>query len=472
MLEFVFRGEFFDENYPQVVLLSEKWQADIKRLDQLKKNVQETLIKSCEIFDLAKVKKLKIITNNQMFVVMICQQDSYKTFVHKLYAEIADLQKVQIFAAPSCKLDVSAVALALEGEAYRFDKYKTKQKSDELPALETVCFPQFEKPDNWKETLALANGIRYAKDLGNEPSNFLTPEVLGLDIKRLEYLDIRVDLFDWNYITKNKIGLIEAVAKGSTNKPCLAVMQYLGNPNRKDWTLGLVGKGVTYDSGGISLKLDDQQIGEKKDMCGAAAVIAAMKVAALQKLPINLVAVLPIVENMPAANAYKPDDVLISMSAQTVEVVDTDAEGRLILADALWYLQEKFRVKKVIDIATLTGSTSYIFAGHYAALLGNDDSLMKIVQKAAKISGEKVWELPMDEEIDKRLKSEIADLKQLAKKEADSTQAACFLRHFIKQGVAWAHLDIAGCEADKSGNASGFGVALLVNIIHSLMEKK
>ena len=160
-------GEFFDENYPQVVLLSEKWQADIKRLDQLKKNVQETLIKSCEIFDLAKVKKLKIITNNQMFVVMICQPDSYKTFVHKLYAEIADLQKVQIFAAPSCKLDVSAVALALEGEAYRFDKYKTKQKSDELPALETVCFPQFEKPDNWKETLALANGIRYAKDLLN-----------------------------------------------------------------------------------------------------------------------------------------------------------------------------------------------------------------------------------------------------------------------------------------------------------------
>ena len=472
MLEFVFRGENLDENCPMVVLLGDKWKQDIERLGVLNADLRKTLIKNCEKLDLSKIKLLKVIIDDQLFILVLAQSHNHKKLFLKIYETIADLQKVQILISQNCKLDLTDLALALEYAAYRFDKYKTIQKKEEFPALETVCFPQFEQPADWKNTLALANGVRYARDLGNEPSNFLTPEVFALDIKRLEYLDIRVDLFDWNYITKNKMGLLGAVAKGSINKPYLAVMQYLGNPKSKDWALGLVGKGVTYDSGGISLKLDDQQIGEKKDMCGAAAVIATMKVAALQKLPINLVAVLPIVENMPAANAYKPDDVLISMSAQTVEVVDTDAEGRLILADALWYLQEKFRVKKVIDVATLTVSTAYIFAGFYAALLGNDENLMKLVKKASEISKEKVWELPMNAEIDERLKSETADLKQLAKKEADSTQAACFLQHFIKKGVAWAHLDIAGCETDEKGKATGFGVALLVKIIHSLVEKK
>ena len=180
-----------------------------------------------------------------------------------------------------------------------------------------------------------------------------------------------------------------------------------------------MGKGVTYDSGGISLKTDSQQIGEKKDMCGAAAVAAAMKTAALQKLPLNLIAVLPLVENMPNGNAYKPDDILTSFSGQTVEVVDTDGEGRLILADALWLAQEKYKVKTLVDMATLTGSTAYIFGGFYAALLGNDTALLAQVKEAAAQSGEKVWELPLEAEIDKRLKSETADMKNVGKREAD-----------------------------------------------------
>ena len=226
-----------------------------------------------------------------------------------------------------------------------------------------------------------------------------------------------------------------------------------------------MGKGVTYDSGGISLKTDSQQIGEKKDMCGAAAVAAAMKTAALQKLPLNLIAVLPLVENMPNGNAYKPDDILTSFSGQTVEVVDTDGEGRLILADALWLAQEKYKVKTLVDMATLTGSTAYIFGGFYAALLGNDTALLAQVKEAAAQSGEKVWELPLEAEIDKRLKSETADMKTVGKREADSTQAACFLQRYIQKGVRWAHIDIAGCETDDKGMATGYGVLLLNHLM-------
>lgn len=474
MLEFVFREENFDEIYPKVVLLSDKWEQDIVRLGESIGKTCETLKKNLDMFVpiLDRGQAVKFILGEQFFVILSVKECNYRKLGQQIFSEIADFSKVSFLISPKCRLGLDKLALALEYAAYGFDKYKTTKKREEYPSLETLYFPQFEKPVNWKKTVALVNGIRYARDLGNEPPNVLTPELLALDIKRLEYLDIRVDLLGWDEIIKQKMGLIEAVAKGAVNKPYLAVMQYIGNPKSKEWNLGLIGKGVTYDSGGISLKLDDQQIGEKKDMCGAAAVIAAMKVAALQKLPVNLVAVLPLIENMPAGNAYKPDDILTSMSSKTVEIVDTDAEGRLILADALWFLQEKFGAKKIIDVATLTGSTAYIFSGLYAALLGNDEDLMARVKKAAELTGEKVWELPLDDDIAKRLKSEVADIKQLAKKEADSTQAACFLQNFIKKGTTWVHLDIAGCEADEKGNATGFGVALLTEVIHLLMEKK
>ncbi len=474
MIEFAFRDENVKENCPKVVVLSEHWQQDIERLGKEFAPISDVLCQNEEFLAplLSRKQAVQMVCNGEVFVVLVIKDKNYKKIGQQIYGNIADFQKVSLIAAPQCKLELERLALALEYAAYSFDKYKTTKKSEEFAQLETIYLPQAEQPQNWKEVVALANGIRYARDLGNEPANVLTPEVLALDIKRLEYLDIRVDLFDMDFIKKNKMGLIEAVAKGSSNKSYLVVMQYVGNPKQKAWNLGLVGKGVTYDSGGISLKLDNQQVGEKKDMCGAAAVIAAMKVAALQKLPINLIAVLPLIENMPAGNAYKPDDVLTSMSSKTVEIVDTDAEGRLILADALWFLQEKFGAKKIIDVATLTGSTAYIFAGFYAALLGNDAALMAKIKKAADITGEKVWELPLDEEIAKRLKSEVADLKQLGKKEADSTQAACFLQNFIKDGTAWAHLDIAGCEDDGKGKATGFGVALLTEVINLLMEKK
>lgn len=471
MLEFIFKDENFTENYPLVVVVGDDWRADIKRLGYLNESEKGQLADGLEKCHFnAEKHDIKTLALGHRYLVVACWGKNFNFIdfdglAAGIYAKASCFRAVEIIWNKSAERDENTIAaglaLALEKAAYRFDKYQTQKKAEDFPELETVSFPLLKKPVEWREVTALANAVRYARDLGNEPPNILTPEVFALDIKRLEYLELKVELLDWDYIRRNKLGLIEAVARGSVNKTYVAVMQWCGKPKQKEWDLGLVGKGVTYDSGGITLKTDSQQIGEKKDMCGAASVVAAMKAAALQKLPLNLIAVLPLVENMPAPNAYKPDDVVTSLSGQTVEIVDTDGEGRLILADALWLIQEKYKVKTVVDMATLTGSTAYIFGGFYAGLLGNDVTLMSQIKEAARQSGEKVWELPMEEKIGKWLKSEIADMKQLGKKEADSTQAACFLQRYIQKGTCWAHIDIAGCETDKKGMATGYGVVLL-----------
>jgi len=473
MLEFVFKGENNSENYPLVVFLNEKGDSDIKRISGLneseKKDLQQWF--KCGV----KIKENsceKFICGGRVLLVVPYPEKrdavSLRRTAEAVYREACRFPVIEVtwdvcdeagnqnFAAD--------FALAMEYAAYRFDKYNTKKKADEFPLLESVVLPLAKTPRNWRRVTALANAVRYARDLGNEPSNILTPETFALDIKRLEYLGIKVDLLDWKYICQNRMGLIEAVAKGSANKPYVAVMQWRGKPKQDEWDLGLVGKGVTFDSGGISLKTGAQLMGEKKDMCGAAAIVAAMKAAALQKCPVNLVAVLPLVENMPAGNACKPDDIVASYSGQTVEIVNTDAEGRLILADALWFIQEKYKVKTIIDLATLTGSTAYIFGGLYAGLLCNDASLASRLKEASAQTGEKLWELPLDEDISRFLDSEVADMKNTGKREAGSTQAACFLQRYIQNGVCWAHIDIAGCEADDKGMATGYGVLLLERI--------
>lgn len=468
MLEFIFKDENNDENCPLVVLTGADWKQDILRLEILGESDRRKIARALEADNFREGSAVFFADGRKISVIAVKNGGDGRQQASLIYKAVKMQKKAAVVGGGDNALTAekaARLALELERSAYGFDKYFTKKKDEAFPELETIYFPQLKKPENWKDTLALANGMRYARDLGNEPPNVLTPEVMALDLKRLEYLDIKVELLDRDFIVRHKLGLIEAVSRGSANKPYIAVMEWWGRPERKEWDLGLVGKGVTYDSGGISLKTDSQQIGEKKDMCGAAAVAAAMKTAALQKLPLNLIAVLPLVENMPNGNAYKSDDILTSFSGQTVEVVDTDGEGRLILADALWLAQEKYKVKTLVDMATLTGSTAYIFGGFYAALLGNDTALLAQVKEAAAQSGEKVWELPMEAEIDKRLKSETADMKNVGKREVDSTQAACFLQRYIQKGVRWAHIDIAGCETDDKGMATGYGVLLLNHLM-------
>lgn len=356
----------------------------------------------------------------------------------------------------------------LEMASYRFDKYHTTLKPEDLPKLEKLIFigSGLSNLDEYKPYAALVNAVRYARDMINEPANALTPEIFAADIKRLEYLGLKVDILDEAQMKNEGFNLALAVAQGSQNRPQIAVLQWLGNAKEKDIKLGLVGKGVTFDSGGISIKPAANMGEMKQDMAGAAAVVAAMKAAALQKLPLNIAGVVGLVENMPSGSAYRPGDVVRSMSGQTVEIDNTDAEGRLVLADCLTYIQKRFNPQNVVDIATLTGAIVIALGHTFAGLFSNNETLAKNIIKAGDNSGERVWQMPMDKEYDELLKSNIADMKNVGGRAAGSASAACFLQRFIDKGRSWAHIDIAGMDGSDGKKAmypkgaSGFGVCL------------
>ncbi|MGN0913663.1 MAG: leucyl aminopeptidase [Alphaproteobacteria bacterium] len=374
---------------------------------------------------------------------------------------------VYVSKVKGCKLTESEIAhclaFGLELGCYSFDKYFTRKKAEEYSSLEKVSFVSEKVIElgDFADYAALANAVRYAKDLGNEPSNYLTPEAFAADLKRLEYLGLEVDVLDQKAMEEEEFKLALAVAKGSVNPPYTVVLKWIGNKEKDNFDVALVGKGITYDSGGVTLKTDAQQLNMKFDMCGAAAVAGAMKAIALQKQPVNAVAVLCLVENMPNGNAYKPDDVFASMSGQTVEIVDTDGEGRLVLADSLCFVQKKFDAERIIDMATLTGTVGAVLAGQFAGLFCDDEKMCRELIETGKSCGEKLWRLPMTEEFDHWINSRIADMKNVGKRAGDGSQAACFLKRFVKEGTKWAHIDIADCELDADFMATGFGVCLL-----------
>lgn len=367
-------------------------------------------------------------------------------------------------------------AFGMELGAYRFDKYFTKRKAEDLPKLESVNFVARDvSKEGFAPYASLVAGVRYARDLTNEPSNNMTPEIMSADIKRLEYLGLKVDILDDAKMRELEFNLALAVAQGSCNLPRVAVIRWNGRDNTENYDLGLVGKGVTFDSGGISLKPGAGMWDMKQDMAGAAAVVGAMKTAALQKLNANIVAVVGLVENMPSGSATRPGDVVRSMSGQTVEILNTDAEGRLVLADCLWYIQQKFAVKKVIDIATLTGAIMVALGKEMAGIMGNSQTFTDMIIKSAEESGEQVWQLPLTKAYDKMMNSSIADMKNISEsRNAGSITAACFLQRYIQEGVEWVHLDIAGMDKEDKGTpltpkgASGFGVRLFNQIMKNI----
>ena len=250
----------------------------------------------------------------------------------------------------------------------------------------------------------------------------------------------------------------------------------MNNPNKQDFDLGLVGKGVTFDSGGISIKPSAGMGDMKQDMAGSAAVVGAMKTLALQKLKLNVVAVVGLVENMPSGTATRPGDIVTSMSGQTVEILNTDAEGRLVLADCLWYIQTEFGVKKLINIATLTGAILVALGNQMAGVMGNNQGFVDSIVKASNTSNEKVWQLPLTDEYNAMMDSTVADMKNIGEgRNAGSITAGCFLQRFVKKDVKWAHLDIAGMDKVekptllKQKGASAFGVKLFNQIMKNLL---
>jgi len=366
--------------------------------------------------------------------------------------------------------------------SYRFDKYRTKLKSEQKPHLKTLTISSGESAKARQTYAALdkiGDGVFFTRDLVSEPANIIYPETLAAACKSLKQLGIKVDVLDEKQMKKLGMGALLGVAQGSAQPGRLVAMSWLGNPKAKDKKpICFVGKGVTFDTGGISIKPAGGMEDMKWDMGGAGAVIGAMKALAGRKAKANVVGVVGLVENMPSGTAQRPGDIVTTMSGQTVEVLNTDAEGRLVLADAMWYAQETFHPRCVIDLATLTGAIIVSLGHEYAGLFSNDDPLSDQLLKAGKSVEELLWRFPMGDAYDADIDSPAADMKNIGSgRGAGSITAAQFLQRFIKKGTPWAHLDIAGMAwqgKDKPvcpKGATAFGVRLLDRFVAENFEK-
>jgi len=381
------------------------------------------------------------------------------------------------------KADAGAhAAMGARLAAYRFDAYRTKLKPEQKPTLTAVEIA-IDGPAAARARAdvdeAIVEGVFFARDLVSEPPNVLYPESFAERLRDLETLGVEVEVIEPATMEKLGMGALLGVAMGSSRPARLVAMRWNGSSSKNAKPIALVGKGVTFDTGGISIKPAAGMDEMKGDMGGAAAVAGAMKAVALRKAKANVVGVVALVENMPGANAQRPGDIVNTMSGQTIEVLNTDAEGRLILADAVWYAQDKFSPAAVIDLATLTGAVIVALGNEHAGLYSNDDDLAQGIISAANAEGEPVWRMPLSAAYDKLIDTPNADMKNIAGKPvAGSIVGAQFIKRFVKDGTPWAHLDIAG-TAWKSGPyedplspawATGYGVRLLNRLIANKFE--
>ncbi len=351
---------------------------------------------------------------------------------------------------------------------YSFRKYKRETVRKGIEGFTLLTEENLRKEIRWKEAAVSASHL--ARDLVNTPSNDLTPSALVKAARALKNISVKV--INRNEAEKLGMGAYLSVARGSHEPPRFIVMTYKGNNNPP---VVLIGKSITFDSGGISLKPAMGMEKMKYDMAGGAAVLGTMKALTEMNLPLHVIAVLPATENLPGGSASKPGDVVRSMGGKTIEIISTDAEGRLVLADALGYVK-KFRPSAVIDIATLTGACSIALGNEAMAMMGNSDSLMKKIKKASDETGEKVWQMPLFDEYKDYIKSDIADLKNSAGRSGGLVTAGYFLKEFAGD-VPWVHLDIAGTAWTDKGmpyipaGATGIGARLLLSFLKSLNTK-
>ena len=371
---------------------------------------------------------------------------------------------------------ISHAIQATEDALYQFDQLKTKKESSRRP-LRRMIFSlpsRRELPDGEQAVrngMAISSGMTLAKDLANLPGNVCTPTYLAEQARALHktHRNFKVNVLEEADMEKQGMGALLSVARGSRQPAKLIVMEYNGGKAEQKPVV-LVGKGVTFDSGGISLKPGAAMDEMKFDMCGAASVFGTISACADLQLPINIVAIIPATENMPDGQATKPGDIVTSMSGKTIEILNTDAEGRLILCDALTYAQ-KFNPDVVIDVATLTGACIVALGAHPAGLLGNHNPLINDLLNAGKASGDRCWELPLWEDYQEQLDSNFADIANIGGKGAGTITAACFLSRFTKK-YHWAHLDIAGVawKSGKEKGATGRPVPLLMQYIFNHMD--
>jgi leucyl aminopeptidase len=374
-----------------------------------------------------------------------------------------------------------ALGLALRG--YKFKKYKSARKKNgaadnndrSLKKIVVHCADPRAATKAFAGNRAIANGVTIARDLVNEPANVLGPAEFAARAKELAKLGVQVEVLTPKTMQRLGMGALLAVGQGSVKPSHMAVMQWKGAGAKADPVI-FVGKGVTFDTGGISLKPAAGMEDMKGDMAGAACVVGLMHELAARKAKVNAVGIIGLVENMPGGNAQRPGDVVTSMSGQTIEVLNTDAEGRMVLADCLWYAQDRFKPKAVINLATLTGAVMVALGKEHAGLFSNNTELADNLIAAGNATGERLWRLPLGPKYDKMIDSKVADMKNTGGKWGGSISAAQFLQRFIKEGTPWAHLDIAGTamsSVDSEINrswGSGFGVRLLDRLVRDHYE--
>ncbi len=366
----------------------------------------------------------------------------------------------------------SAIALGVaEGallRSYRFDKYRTKEPETKKPTLASVSVLT-SRPQECSEMFAararVADGVFHTRDLISEPANILNPESFAEDIKSLAALGVDVEVLGETEMKKLGMGALLGVGQGSAFESQLVIMRWNGAA-KDDQPISFVGKGVTFDTGGISLKPGPGMEQMKWDMGGAGTVVGLMKALAGRKAKVNVVATVGLVENMPSSTAQRPGDVVTSMSGQTIEILNTDAEGRLVLADAMWYTQDRFKPRFMIDLATLTGAIITSLGHEHAGMFTDSDELSRQLADAGSSTGDKVWRMPLHANYDKLIDCPTADMKNIGGSAAGSITAAQFLKRYTND-VPWVHLDIAGTVwsekdlplSEKGG--TGFGVRLL-----------
>lgn len=383
------------------------------------------------------------------------------------------------FSTPNDSVGHVAAHMALGAllKTYRFDKYKTTLEKDQKPALVKLSAhtPASSAKTIFADLEKVADGVTVTRDLVSEPPNVLYPDSFAKRCKELENLGVKVTILGEKEMKKLGMGSLLGVGQGSVRESKLVAMEWMGG-KKSQKPVAFVGKGVTFDTGGISLKPGPGMEDMKWDMGGAGAVTGAMAAIAGRKAKANVIGVIGLVENMPDGNAQRPGDVVKAMSGKTIEILNTDAEGRLVLADAIWWTQETYKPKTIIDLATLTGAIIISLAHEFGGLFTADDDLAAQLESAGAASGDKLWRMPLTKAHYDMIKSDIADMKNIGGRGGGSSTAAAFIGNFVKEGQSWAHLDIAGMawtSKDKPTNpkgGTGFGVRVLDQFVRENCE--
>ena len=381
-------------------------------------------------------------------------------------------------ASPMSQADAAAqLAFGAQLSSYRFEKYKTKQKPEQKASVRSLAVATTAAKAAQSAYAPLgktAEAVFFTRDLVSEPPNVIYPETLAAETEKLREFGVEVEILDEHKLRELGMNALLAVGQGSARSPRVAVMEWRGGKGKP---LAFIGKGVTFDTGGISIKPAAGMADMKWDMAGSAAVIGLIRLLAARRAKVNAVGVVGLVENMPSGTAQRPGDIVTSMSGQTIEVLNTDAEGRLVLADALWYCQDRYKPRLMIDLATLTGAVIVALGHHCAGLYSNTDELADRLIEAGKAVDEQVWRMPLADHYDREIDSDAADVKNIGGGRAGgSIIGAQFLQRFVND-VPWAHLDIAGTAwstkdaATVPKGATAFGVRLLDRLVSQYYEK-